>query len=451
VVVAVIDTGVNYNHEDLTSKVTLGYNFVAETSDPNDDNGHGSEVAGIIGANTNNAIGIAGLGWSTQILAVKVLYSTGTGEVYDVAQGIQYAADRAQILNLSLGDYEPSILYTNAVNYAVEQGCLVIAAAGNDGTSQKVYPAACSGVVAVAATDQDDKRSVWSSSQSSNYGTWITVCAPGTSIYSTRLGNSYYSASGTSMATPYVAGLAALIWAINPGWTATQVKEQITSTADDIDAVNIGYEGLLGSGRINAEAAAGYPLASISSPTARQTIQGTVSIIGSATGDAFSYYKIEVGSGESPASWTQIGENHTTPVTDGLLETWATSPGANGTHIIKLTVSASTENTYEVTVNVQNPTSLVTSAKAGPNPFNPEQQSFIIQFDLSTGATITIYIYDIAGNLVWAVSQPMAYGFNQINWDGKNHYGNYIGNGVYFYRIATNHTLLGSGKIIVYR
>ncbi|MBU0687555.1 MAG: S8 family serine peptidase [Candidatus Margulisbacteria bacterium] len=451
IIVAVIDTGVNYNHEDLTGKVTLGWDFVNGDSNPNDDNGHGSGVAGVIGASTNNGIGIAGLGWNTRILAVKVLHSTGTGEVYDVAQGIQYSADRAHILNLSLGDYDPTTTLQTAVDYAVAKGCVLVGAAGNDGKTDMVYPAAYDSVLAVAATDSSDKRAVWNSTQSSNYGTWISVCAPGTNIYSTRLNNSYSSPSGTSMATPFVSALAALILAQNPTWSAAQIKEQIISTADNIDSVNIGYTGKLGSGRINAASAVRYPLALISSPTASQIVSGTISITGSAAGGGFNYYKVEVGVGASPTTWTQLGNNHTTQATDNILETWETSPGANGAHVIKLTVNASLENTYEVQVDVQNALSIVNNVKLGPNPFNPRTGNYTIQFDLSTSATVTIYIYDITGSLVWQNTQARDFGINNVIWDGRNRYGTYVGNGVYLLRIASSdNTLLGSGKILVY-
>ncbi|MFA4857895.1 MAG: S8 family serine peptidase [Candidatus Margulisiibacteriota bacterium] len=449
--IAVIDTGVNYNHEDLSSKVTLGYNFADDNDDPDDDdvlhNGHGTHVAGIAAAITNNATGIAGLGWDTKILAVKVLHSSGTGDSYAVAQGIEYAADRASVLNLSLGDSDPSTAMEDAVAYATDQGCLVVAAAGNDGNSNRMYPAAYSPTIATASTDTNDQKVSWS-----NYGSWISVCAPGNNAYGPGLSNSYSYMSGTSASAPFVAGLAALVWAQNPTWTATQVKEQVLYTADNIDSINIGYAGLLGHGRINAATAVGYPLASISSPTSRQNVQGNVRIIGSAAGTGFSYYKVEVGSGESPSSWTQLGTNHTSTVTDGLLETWDTLPGNNGLHTIKLTVSASNENTYSVVVNVNNPVSLLNSSLAGPNPFNPVTQDLTIQFDLSTSATLAIYIYDITGNVVWSTTQACAFGTNRITWDGKNHYGSYVGNGVYLYRIATSgNTFLGSGKILVYR
>jgi hypothetical protein len=161
---------------------------------------------------------------------------------------------------------------------------------------------------------------------------------------------------------------------------------------------------------------------------------------------------VEVGSGESPSTWTQIGSTHTSDVTDDLLETWNTLPSNNGLHTIKLTVAASSENTYSVVVNVNNPVSLLNGCLAAPSPFNPTTQDLTIQFDLSTSSTLILYIYDLTGNLVWSTTQACSYGMNRITWDGKNMYGSYVGNGVYLYKIATSsNTFLGSGKILVYR
>jgi len=189
-----------------------------------------------------------------------VLNNSGSGDISDVASGIVYAADRAEVLNLSLGAASGSQTLLDAINYAVNtQGRLVVAAAGNCGDgnypyngcsvlNQPLYPAAYSNVMAVAATTSADARASFS-----NVGTYIDVAAPGSYIYNTYYGNSYVYESGTSQAAPHVAGLAALVWAENPDYSAAQVWSRITSTAVDLGAT--GVDTLFGAGRIDVERA----------------------------------------------------------------------------------------------------------------------------------------------------------------------------------------------------
>ncbi|PIZ14925.1 hypothetical protein COY51_06940, partial [Candidatus Desantisbacteria bacterium CG_4_10_14_0_8_um_filter_39_17] len=213
IVVAVVDTGVDTDHIDLLANLTSpkGYDFVNGDSDPNDGHGHGTHVAGIIAAVTNNNTGVAGISWYSKILAVKVLSDNGEGSDANVAEGINYAANRAKVINLSLGGTMPASVLQEAVNYARGKGCVVIAAAGNDDKNEKNYPAACDGVIAVGATDQNDNKASFS-----NYGDWIIVVAPGTDIWSTFPNHAhsykeevfnYDSLQGTSMATPFVSGV----------------------------------------------------------------------------------------------------------------------------------------------------------------------------------------------------------------------------------------------------
>lgn len=237
-IIAVIDTGVDYTHPDLTGKVIKGYDFVNADADPMDDNGHGTHVAGIAAAKSNNSYGIAGIAWKANILAVKVLNSQGWGMEFDIAAGIVYAADYpgVKVINMSLGG-ESSLLEEAAVDYAVNtKGKLLVAAAGNSNTSSKSYPAGFSTdfpnkVIAVAAHDGSHCKADFS-----NYGTWVSITAPGVNIISTTPigGVSYYGdgfamLDGTSMASPFVAGAAAVAWALNPGYTNAQIGQLITT------------------------------------------------------------------------------------------------------------------------------------------------------------------------------------------------------------------------------
>ncbi len=249
VLVAVVDTGADFTHPDLAGKLVPGYDFVNDDADPADDNGHGTHVAGIIAAATNNGIGIAGVGYQTRVLVVKVLDQNGSGYYSTISKGITYAADRgARIINLSLRGTVPSTLLEDAVNYAWSKGALVVAAAGNDGSSAPVYPAAYTHAMAVAATNWNDER--WTIS---NYGDYISVAAPGVGIYSTDWqggAGPYASRSGTSMAAPHVAGVAALMLAVNPDLTNDRIQTLLEETA--VDLGDPGWDPYFGFGRVDA-------------------------------------------------------------------------------------------------------------------------------------------------------------------------------------------------------
>ncbi|MED4268253.1 S8 family peptidase [Priestia megaterium] len=243
--IAIVDTGVQLNHPDLTSKLFPGYNFVDGNTNPNDGNGHGTHVAGIAAAATNNVSGIAGMAPLASILPLRALDNTGNGTLNNIANAIIYAADQgAQVINLSLGGSQGSVTLENAINYAWGKGSVILAAAGNEGTNTLTYPAYYENAIAVASTDSNDQRSSFS-----NYGTWVEVAAPGSNILSTYIGSNYAYLSGTSMACPHVAGLAALLAA--QGKNNVEIREDIQSTADPI----LGTGSYWTYGRINANRA----------------------------------------------------------------------------------------------------------------------------------------------------------------------------------------------------
>jgi thermitase len=247
--IAIIDTGVQYDHPDLAGKVVRGYDFVDDDWDPYDGNGHGTHCAGIAAAVTNHGRGIAGMAPNATIYAVRVLNNSGSGTLDDVANGIIHAADSgADVISLSLGASVGATTLKNAVDYAWNKGVVVVAAAGNNGTSLPTYPAYYSNAIAVAATDSNDNKAYFS-----NYGSsWVDVAAPGVNIVSTYRGSSYASLSGTSMATPHVAGLAGLLDA--QGRSASQIRAAIENTADRISGTGTYWS----KGRINAYKAVNY-------------------------------------------------------------------------------------------------------------------------------------------------------------------------------------------------
>ncbi|WP_376766335.1 S8 family peptidase [Thermoactinomyces mirandus] len=247
-VIAIVDTGVQANHPDLNGKVIQGYDFVDNDNVAQDGNGHGTHCAGIAAAVTNNGIGMAGMAPNARIMAVRVLDNQGSGTFADVADGIVFAAQNgADVISLSLGGSVGSTALQNAVQQAWNNGAVVVAAAGNSGVSLPSYPAYYSQAIAVASTTSSDTLSYFS-----NYGSWVDVAAPGSDIYSTYINSSYRNLSGTSMATPHVAGLAALL--ASQGRSNSQIRAAIENTADQISGTGYYFE----HGRINANRAVNY-------------------------------------------------------------------------------------------------------------------------------------------------------------------------------------------------
>lgn len=249
VIVGVIDTGVDLEHPDLKGRLLKGYNTISPGADPVDDVGHGTHVAGIISANVNNGEGIAGMMWGGKILPVKALDNTGSGTTYSVAQGIVWATDHgAKVINMSLGNYADAQFLHEAVKYAYDRDVVLVAATGNDNTERPGYPAAYPEVLSVSATDYQLNRASFS-----NYGDYVDVMAPGESIASTYPDNQYAALSGTSMASPHVAALAALIRSINPKLKNTEVMDIIRTNVIDLGPK--GHDKNFGYGQIDVYAA----------------------------------------------------------------------------------------------------------------------------------------------------------------------------------------------------
>jgi serine protease len=254
VTVAVIDTGVDASHPDLAGQVLPGTDLVAKTTGTSTDpNGHGTHVAGTIAALTGNGVGVASVAPGVKILPVRVLDANGSGYMSDTATGIVWAADHgANVINMSLGSSAQVTAVTNAISYARSKGVTVVAAAGNERTSGSPtsYPAADPGVIAVAATDANDKVAYYS-----NQGSYVDVAAPGSAIVSTYpvAKGSYTTMQGTSMASPHAAAEAALLKAYNPALTPDQIEKAMETTAVDLGTA--GKDVDYGYGRIDAAAA----------------------------------------------------------------------------------------------------------------------------------------------------------------------------------------------------
>lgn len=271
IVIGIIDTGVDIYHEDLADNIKINYadpiNGIDDDNDGyidnyrgwdiacNDNNPistvnhHGTYVAGVAVASTNNGIGIAGIGYNTKFMPIKASEDT-EGLLTACYEGIVYAADHGcKIINCSWGNSRKNPLCDDVIKYAQSKGCLVVAAAGNTGTDVRYYPASCDGAVSVAGTNANDAK--WAKS---TYNNRVDISAPGENIYTTNYDNKYLSGgNGTSYASPIVAAAAALVWAHRPELTATQVAELLRVTADNIDTIpgNAPFIGKIGSGRIN--------------------------------------------------------------------------------------------------------------------------------------------------------------------------------------------------------
>ncbi|SEM16686.1 type VII secretion-associated serine protease mycosin [Mesobacillus persicus] len=249
ITVAVVDTGVDLDHPDLVNRLVAGYNVLGENQHPDDDNGHGTHVAGIIASETNNREGIAGVTWYNKIMPIKAMSAEGYGTTFDISKGIIWAVDHgADVINLSLGNYKESNVLKRAIRYAYEKDVVLIAAAGNDSSQQPSYPAAYPEVISVSAVSYDGSLAGFS-----NYGSYINISAPGEYIPSTYFNEQYASLSGTSMAAPHVAGLAGLMKATNSNLTNKDIMSIIQNSARDLG--KRGKDIQFGNGLINVNQA----------------------------------------------------------------------------------------------------------------------------------------------------------------------------------------------------
>lgn len=247
IVIAVIDTGVDANHPELAGRVLSGFNAITGSPNASDDNGHGTAVAGIIAASGDNGEGIAGLCWGCVILPIKACLSNGRCRDSSVISAIRWATDNgARIINLSLGGSSPSPALQEAVRYANERGVLIVAASGNERAEGNTpnYPAAYAEALAVGATGYSDEVTGFS-----NTGDFIDLVAPGIDIATTIPGNGYALATGTSFASPFVSGAAALIMTLRPDLSNSDVRCVLAISADDRGAP--GRDSEYGYGRLN--------------------------------------------------------------------------------------------------------------------------------------------------------------------------------------------------------
>lgn len=418
VVIAIVDSGVDPGHPDLSGKLLQGFNFLNGNADTHDVLGHGTAVAGTAAAMTNNYAGVAGVAWANPIMPLVVLNSSNWATYYDIAQAITYAVDKGvKVINISIGGSSSSSTLQNAVNYAWNKGAIIFASAMNNGSSTPYYPAACTSVVAVSATTSSDARASFS-----NYGNWVVISAPGESILTTNNGGGYGSWSGTSFSSPISAGVAALVMSANPSLTNTQVLNILKQNADDLGTP--GYDPYFGYGRVNAYRSVAAaknnmppspdttaPSVFISSPTNGASVSGGVTVGVSASDD--------VG-----VSKVELYINGTLYATDSIVPynfSWDTSLYNNGSYNLEAVAYDGSGNTGEsslVTVYVNNfkdtipPVVSITSPSEG----SPVGRKVIINVSASDNVGVSKIELFIDNVLKSAVSPgtSLSYNWNTI-------------------------------------
>jgi subtilisin family serine protease len=344
-VVAVADSGIAFSHSEFAGKTVPGYDFVNEDDDPADDNGHGTNVSGLIAALSNNSSGVTGGCWNCRIMPLKVLGSDGQGYYSDWSDAIRYAADHGvKVLNMSASGSTQSTLLQSAVEYAEDKGMLIVTSAGNEGDAAPRYPASYPSILSVSNTKMDDSMATGSS-----YGPTADVAAPGTGIYTTSLDGKYASVNGTSFSAPITTAIASLLLSTRPSSTPEELRTAIVSTADECCENRPEFPG----GRVNAMKAYEYldslpppdttkPTVTVSAPAANATVSGTVNVTATAS-DNVGVTKVEVQIGTAAAT-----ADETAPYSVA----WDTTTVADGAHTIKVTAYDAAGNTATANVPV---------------------------------------------------------------------------------------------------
>ena len=378
VVIAIIDSGIDYRHDDLAPKAWInpgevpengldddgnGYiddvygwdftdapNLQAEgdylegDNEPIDEKGHGTHVAGIAGAMPDNGIGVAGVAWECPLMAIRAGLSLGGSSRMqddDSAAAIVYAVDNgASVINMSWGSERRSFVIQDAIDYAYARGAVLVAAAGNSQKPASIFPAAYRKVIAVASTEQNQQRFY-----QSNFGASVDIGAPGNVILSTQIDNRYRLLTGTSMASPHVAGVAALILAKRPALTHEEVRHILISTADpvyqeDSDALD---EKFVGAGTVNAERAlfaSGALQARILAPETNSGGADSITVVGIAGGYKFHSWQLSYGASTVPTEFTPFTQSSSAQKIGETLAIWDTTTVPEGIYTVRLTTTA---------------------------------------------------------------------------------------------------------------
>lgn len=380
VLLAVIDTGIDYKHPDLKKAIwinpgeDLNHNGQVDSSDfngidddhngfvddiqgwdfvdapnypdagdyrnrdnnPADENGHGTAVAGIIAATADNGIGVAGVAPNCRVMNLRAGTSRGLLEEDDVAAAVMYAVENgARVINMSFGDVAVTAFLRDVLQFAYENNVLGVASSGNSGNSVMHYPSGLPQTLSVGASTKYDARAGFST-----YGISLDLVAPGERIFTTLRNNSYSDVSGTSAAAPFVTGSAGLVLSLHPDFSAEMLKHVLISTCDDLGQA--GWDSTFGAGRLNAFRAlgvSGAPVAEIETPRMDQGFSGgKITITGTASSPLFQQARISVGTGDNPSDWVPIKILSTYQKIDDTLAQWPVPLGSDTSFTIRLQV-----------------------------------------------------------------------------------------------------------------
>jgi thermitase len=382
-VIAILDSGIDPDHLDLAAKLVPGFNFWDNNDDTRDVFGHGTEVAGVAAAITDNGTDVAGVAWECGLMPVRVTNTDGFASLFAIAQALAWAVDNgAKVINLSFAGIHSSPALDTGLAYVRSQGGLTVAAAGNGGGLDSSPDH--SDVVSVAATTASDVRASWSS-----YGPYVDLAAPGASLRATKNGGGAVGVSGTSFSSPVVAGVAALVWSVDPSLTPAEVESLLEATAIDLGAA--GRDDPYGAGRVDAAAAvtaalsgAGPPpddtppAVELLSPTEGEVVAGQITVEASASD----------GSGIARVEFYVDGVLAATDPATPYQYLWDTEQTANGDHTLSVAAADTAGNTATVgpiSVTVDNPVAPVLTALSVANA-QPKTQITLVGsgFDLAT-------------------------------------------------------------------
>jgi len=417
VTLAVLDSGVDPSHPDLLSRLVPGWNFYDNNSNTSDVYGHGTLVAGSAAATINNGIGVASVSGQTMIMPIRVTDTSGTGYSSMIASGLTYAADRGvRIANISFANQPIRAAVVSAAQYMKDKGGLVFVAAGNNGIDEGFTPT--TSMIPVAATDGSDIKASWSS-----FGSYVALAAPGVSIYTTSRGGGYTTASGTSIATPVAAGVAALMFAARPTLTSAQVESVLFKTAVDLGSP--GRDSYYGYGRVDAASAVAAALAftsttdtqapsvSIASPIGSTTLSGLAPVNVSAT-DNVGVTRVELrvnGALVATDTASPFGFSwDTTIVPSGTASLVATAYDAAGNSKASSTVSVNVAN--NVVADTIAPTVLITNPANGSTLGASKAVISVVADDNSGSSALRQTLYINGTSVASAVGGALTYTWN---------------------------------------
>ncbi len=368
VTIAILDSGVDIAHADLKNNIVAGFNMVNNNTDVNDVCGHGTAVAGTAGASVNNALGVAGIAGNAKIMPLRIAAVNATtgaceGYISAIANGLTYAADHgARIANVSYGSLSGSASVISAANYMKSKSGLVFVSAGN--SNLNVTTAPTSAMIVVSSTDSADNKSSFS-----NYGSYVSLAAPGSGIWTTSRNGIYQAWNGTSFSSPLAAGVAALMMAARPDLSGAQIEQLLFSTATDLGVA--GKDPVFGNGRVNAAAAvaaarayvsavdSSAPSAAIGSPTASSSVSGSVTVSASAADN------VGVARVDLKVNGTVVASDSSAPYNF----TWDTTGVANGMNnlvVVAYDAAGNAGVSATVAVNVANTTAPLVADTVAP-------------------------------------------------------------------------------------